>query len=238
MKNIILLHGWGANTKRLEPLAQSLRIKKWKVLIPELPGFDAPEPETEWSLDEYAEFVSHFAKKTFGKNKYYVFGHSFGGGITIKLALKEANSLNGIVLCANRGISRGNLIKRGIFFALAKIGKTLLVVFPVANMWRQLLYKLAREHDYEKASPRMKGVFKKIVAEDLKAAVTKIKVPTLILWGRKDKMTPVQDAYFLKTNLKNSKLFVYENFGHRLPYEDPSALAVEIDKWTKQLYSY
>lgn len=237
MKNIILLHGWGANTKKLQPLAQSLRIKKWKVLIPELPGFDAPEPDTDWPLDEYAEYVSNFAKKTFADKKYFVFGHSFGGGIAIKLAASDA-SLSGVILCASRGISRGNPIKRGVFLVLAKAGKILLVILPLANLWRRLLYKLAREHDYEKASPRMKDIFKKIVEEDLKAVVPKIKVPALVLWGKKDKMTPVQDAYFLKTNLKNSKLLVYKNFGHRLPYEAPSALAVEIDKWTKQLYSY
>ncbi len=234
MKNIVLLHGWGANTKKLEPLAQSLRVKMWKVLIPELPGFDAPEPDIEWSLDEYAEYVSNFAKKAFGKEKYYVFGHSFGGGIALKLAAKDKDPLKGVILCANRGISRGNPIKRGVFFLLAKAGKILMAVIPLANLWRKLLYKLAREHDYEKASSKMKVIFKKVISEDLKPLIPKIVLPVLVIWGRIDRITPVSDAYFLKKNLKNSKLLVYENFGHRLPYENPQAIASEIDKWTNQ----
>ena len=133
-KNIILLHGWGANTKKLEALAQSLRVKKWKVLIPELPGFDAPQPDKEWSLAEYAEFVTRFAGKAFGRQKYYVFGHSFGGGIALKLAVKNANSPNGIVLCANRGISRGNPIKRGIFYLLAKAGKVFVSGYGITTI--------------------------------------------------------------------------------------------------------
>ena len=235
MKNIVLLHGWGANSKKLESLAQNLRVKKWKVLVPQLPGFNAPEPDSEWSLNEYAKFVSDFAKKAFGSENYFVFGHSFGGGVAIKMASNAQNEIEGLVLCAGRGISRGNKIKRGIFYVLSKMGKALLFVLPLAHLWRKLIYKLAREHDYEKASPRMKGVFKKVVEEDLKPQISKIKAPSLILWGKLDKITPIADALYLKENLTTSELVTYEDQGHRLPYEKPQEIAEEIEKWITKL---
>src|SRR3989338_670662 len=234
-KNIVLLHGWGANAKKLEPLAVELTKKKWKVLVPQLPGFDAEEPGEDWGLKEYDQFVQIAARKAFGKGNYFLFGHSFGGRIAIKLAGLGPKNIEGIVLCATGGLSRGNPVKRGAFFILAKTGKTLLGLHGVAHFWQTALYKLAREHDYEKATHRMKNIFKKVVAENLRPKVKKIRLPVLILWGRKDRMTPISDAYYIKNTLPKAKLSVFENDGHKLPYDKPKEVAENIETWAKNL---
>lgn len=238
-KNIILLHGWGAGIKKLGPLGDALKKNGWKVLIPELPGFDAPEPPDNWGIDEYTEYVAMCAKIAFAGKPYFVFGHSFGGRIAIALSLRShktssqgPGNLTGVVLCATGGISRGLRVKRIFFQFLAKIGKLL----HLGGLWRALLYKFAREHDYEKSSPKMKEVFKKIVKEDLKTQVPKISLPTLVLWGQKDKITPVSDAYFLADNLQKKDVVVFEDQGHRLPYEMPKEIAKTIEKWAKNLF--
>lgn len=225
-KNIVLLHGWGANVKKLEPLAGELKRLGWNVLIPELPGFDAPEPKDIWTLEEYSEYVSSWSEKAFKKKPYFVFGHSFGGRVAIKMSMKN-KFLEGIILCATGGISRGSFVKRIIFQVLAKIGG----VLGLGNVWKKVIYKLAREHDYEKASKRMKEIFKKVVEEDLKAYVPKIKIPVLILWGKQDRVTPLKDAYFLSDNLKTKHLVVFDNVGHRLPYERFKEISQEVNQW-------
>lgn len=232
-KKIVLLHGWGANTKKLEPLKKSLEDLGWNVLLPKLPGFNAPAPKEVWGVDDYADYVLRFTAKEFGGGEFFVFGHSFGGRVAIKLGVKGLPA--GVILCAASGLSRGNPIKRAFFWTLAKVGKIFLVVPPVAAVWRKRLYKLGGEHDYEKTKGIMRDVFKRVVAEDFRPSVSRITVPTLILWGREDRMTPVRDAQFIKNVLPKSKLVVFAKEGHRLPYERPKQVAGEIDKWFKIL---
>ncbi len=234
-KKIVLLHGWGADIKKLGFLAREIKSLGWKVLVPKLPGFGISPPKSIWGAGDYADYVLEEAQKVFGKNKFFVFGHSFGGRIAIKLAGKYSGQLSGVVLCSTSGLSRGKLLKRSLFFVLAKVGKAFLLVSPIAKLWRELLYKLTREHDYEKARGVMKKVFKKVISEDLRPLVRRIKVPTLVLWGKQDSMTPVRDAYYINKAVPESKLVVFENEGHKLPYNKPKELAKEIDKWVKSL---
>ena len=236
LKNIILLHGWGADTKKLIPLKIELEKLGWKVLIPKLAGFGKPAPSAVWGIKEYSDYVYDEAKKYFGKERFYVFGHSFGGGIAIKLASVRGNVIQGTILCSTRGISRGKSVKRMFFSVFAKAGKVLLITPPLADKFRKLLYKAAREHDYEKTKGIMKEIFKKVISEDLKPLLPKINAPVLILWGKEDKVTPVKDSRYIKSVLPTSKLILFENQGHRLPYEKPHALAREIEKWYQELH--
>lgn len=231
-KNIILLHGWGASTAKLEPLGQALRKNKWHVLIPQLPGFDAPEPEGVWGVDKYAEYVSLWAAKAFGEEKYFVFGHSFGGRIATNMAF-SSKGVEGIILCATGGISRPNKLKRAVFFIFAKVGKVFLFFAPLANFWRKVIYKVSREHDYEKASPKMKQIFQRVVRENLMPLIPKIKKPIFILWGWHDRVTPVSDAYTICSVAQNFKMFIFPDQGHRLPYELPQQVAEKIQQWAE-----
>ena len=235
-KNIVLLHGWGAETKKLEPLKKSLNKLGWKAFLPKLAGFENPAPKNIWGIKEYSEQVYVEAKKYFGKDRFFVFGHSFGGGIAIKLSANNSSKISGIILCATRGISRGNLLKRILFSLVAKIGKVFLVVPPLANTFKKLLYKAAREHDYEKTDGIMREVFKKVISEDLKPLIKKSKERTLLLWGENDRITPIGDAFFIKDALPKATLITYDGIGHRLPYEKPEELAREINLWYQKLY--
>lgn len=235
-KNIILLHGWGSEVKKFYPLKNQLEKLGWNVLIPKLVGFEKPAPKEIWGIKEYSDYVYDETRKYFGENNIFVFGHSFGGGIAIKLA-SEKKGFKGVILCATRGISRGKSIKRIVFSAFAKAGKVLLLTPPLADKFRRLLYLAAREHDYEKTKGIMKDIFKKVIAEDLKPLLPKIRIPVLILWGLDDRMTPVKDAYKIKSLLPESKLIVFRKQGHKLPYEKPKYLAKEIDIWRTSLHT-
>lgn len=234
-KRIILLHGWAARAEKLHQLRHQLQLLGWKVATLKLPGFDLALPNYIWDVNDYADYVLKKAVKLFGKNDFFVFGHSFGGRIAIKLALKNSKQLNGLILCAAGGVSRGYKFVRLFFYFLAKVGKIFLIIPPLALFWRKVLYKFAGEHDYEKTKGIMSEVFKKVVSEDLRPQVSLIKIPTLILWGKLDRITPVRDAYFIKKVVNNSKLQVFEDHGHRLPYEKPEEVAKEIEKWAKSL---
>lgn len=226
---IVLLHGWGASKEKLLPLGNALSQKEWQVLIPDLPGFGkSSSPPKPWGVGEYANFVLEAINKLYGKEKIYLFGHSFGGRLAIKMASLYPHKIAGIVLCGSAGISRASFLKRGSFLVLAKIGK---IIFPKSEKFRQLIYKLAREHDYEKTKGVMRETFKLVISEDLKPLLSKIKAPTLVLWGTKDKMTKYSDARVIAADVEQAKLISFPGLGHKLPYEKPELLAEKISKW-------
>jgi len=228
---VVLLHGWGASKEKLLPLGKALSKKEWQVLIPDLPGFGKSSlPPKPWGVSDYASFVIKTINKLNGKKKVYLFGHSFGGRLAIKIANLYPHKVAGIILCGSAGISRPSFIKRSFFLVLAKTGK---LIFPKSEKFGQLVYKLAREHDYEKTKGVMRETFKLIVSEDLKPLLPKITPPALILWGTKDKMTRYTDARIITAGVKHSELVSFPGLGHKLPYEKPELLAKKITEWRK-----
>lgn len=228
---IVLLHGWDASKEKLLSLGKALAEIGWRVLIPDLPGFGKSSlPSRPWGVGEYSDFILKVIDKFYGKKKVYIFGHSFGGRLAIKVAALYPKKIAGIVLCGSAGISRGNFLKRIFFLLLAKIGK---LIFPKSEKFRQLIYKLAKEHDYEKTKGVMRETFKLAISEDLKPLLAKIKIPTLILWGTEDKMTPIADGFILKKAISKAKLVLFEGEGHKLPYEKPKEIARVVNSWSQ-----
>lgn len=236
-KNIVLVHGWGANVGKLRYLEKKLEKYGWNTFLVKLPGFDLDPPENAWKMDDYVNYVSKQSKKRFGDSKYFIFGHSFGGRVAIKLSKDKQLSkmLHGVILCSSGGISRGNVIKRKFFYFIAKIGKVLIISPWAARSFKKIIYKFAREHDYERTEGVMRQTFQNVIKEDLKGYLGLIRIPALILWGGDDNVTPIRDAYYLESNIKGSTLVEYAGVTHNLPYVEFKRLAKDINEWANNL---
>ena len=68
--------------------------------------------------------------------------------------------------------------------------------------------------DYKKLSPTMKKTFSNIVEYDLSDLSKNIRCPTLLVYGNKDKQTPMYMAKKLHKNIKQSRLIVFKGCGH------------------------
>ncbi len=231
-KRILLVHGWGSSTKNLENLKIALEETGWICFSPELPGFGAPESVTAWGITDYSEYVLAEGKRVFNNKDFFVFGHSFGGMIAIRIGgNKDNKNILGIILCGANGISRPSSFKRDFFYILAKLGKIFMIFPQFTKLFRRILYFLAREHDYAKTSGIMRDVFKKVISDNLKPEVSKLKLPVLILWGKKDKATPIIAGRYINKVVRQSKLIVYSEGDHFIPYFMPRELAKEINEW-------
>ncbi len=222
METLFILHGWGSCAENWKGIKQSLESKRLKVAVPDLPGFgQAPPLKTAWFVDDYVQWLKDFCE-TENISQFFLFGHSFGGRLAIKFAAKYPEKLQGLILCAAAGIKpKKNLL----ILAIAKIGK---IIFPYPFCRKIFYSKILRKTDYLKAQGIMKQVFKNVIEEDLTPYLAQIKVPTLILWGEKDKMTSVKNGYLMKEKIKNSQLKVFEGIGHSLRRENPQLLIKEI----------
>ncbi|MFH1450987.1 MAG: alpha/beta hydrolase [bacterium] len=245
VNTILLLHGWGSRAASWGRVKELLESNGYTVLVPDLPGFgDNPMPQEAWNVDNYVDWVNNFIDHA-GAKRAYIMGHSFGGRIAIKMAVNYPEKIAGLILVSAAGIKPRKTIWHIVIYAIVKIVKAVfrfLFRFPLIKWFiehvidkknelhfQELFYHIiVRRRDYIETKGIMRETFKKVIDEDLSRIIDKIIIPTHIVWGDKDKMTPVKDAYLLNEKVKLSSLTVLKGFGHALNFETPDLVAEEI----------
>ena len=101
-------------------------------------------------------------------------------------------------------------LKRYILGSLAKVGKKM----TDSPALKKLLYKIAGEHDYERANLISRQTMRNLIKVDLQERLAEIKIPAIIIWGKNDFVTPLKDAYVYNKKISNSKLFVIDSARH------------------------
>lgn len=224
------MHGWGSNFQRWQKVKELLEKEKIEVLVPELPGFGKTSPPEEpWNIDNYVDWAIDFTQK-YNWEKFNLLGHSFGGGLAVKIAAKYPEKIEKLILCAP-AVIREKRKKVLSIEKTAKVGKKIFEKIKredILEFFGKVFGKLLFSFDYYKAKGPMKETFKKIVSEDLKDNLKKIKVPTLILWGGKDHMVPLRYAERIKKEIDNAKLIIFSGARHGVNLEIPDKLAKEI----------
>ena len=217
---IIILHGWGLHGKVYGRLEMILKNEGYKVFVPDLPGFGAePLQKPSMNLDDYVTFVHDFiARKKI--QKVILIGHSFGGRVVIKYAWKYPHNVSKLILTGVPIIRKKSSIKQ-IAYLAAVLGGKVFSVFPKKpkEFFRKTLYFAIGEWDYYKSGP-LKQVFKNIIGEDLVQYVQKIKIPTLLIWGKDDRLVAVSTVEKIKNYIPHAKVIIVSKTGHKLPYEN------------------
>lgn len=86
-KDVLVLHGWGANIDTIMPIVNALK-DKFKVHALDLPGFGkSEEPKEPIDSFKYADIVKAYVDKM-KINELILIGHSFGGKLSIILGSK------------------------------------------------------------------------------------------------------------------------------------------------------
>jgi len=239
MNNVLILHGWGSRSKNWSRVKELLENQGYKVFVPDLPGFGGnPSPSSPWSIDDYVEWVSDFCGKN-NLSQFFLLGHSFGGGLAVKFVNSFSGKARALILVGAK-IRRQKSYRYYLGLVLGKLGK-LIFFIPGFSFFqpfaKKVLYWLIGTRDYyqlevEKAVT-MKETFKKIIEEDLTPYLSQISVPTLIIWGKKDNITPLKDAYLINKRIEGSKLEIIKDGRHVPNMETPEILAEKIKEFLK-----
>ena len=163
-----------------------------------------------WTLEDYVEWLKD---KLSAEQHPTVIGHSNGGRIALAFAAKYPDKIGRLILIDSAGIYHNELairIKRSAFASAARIGKKI----SSSEVLRKILYKLAGESDYKNAPPLMRKTMANLIAVDLTPQLAEITTPTLIIWGRHDKATPLSDGQLMNKLIKNSELYIIEGAAH------------------------
>lgn len=210
MKTLIILHGWKSSKEKWQAVKEHL---DYEVIIPDLPGFKT-ELDRAWTLDDYVQWLN----SSYQKENFFLLGHSFGARIAIKFAEKHGNRLNGLILVSAAGIKRHIPVWR----FLSKRFKL--------KFLRTLFYRyVLRRTDYLNAQGFLKQTMVNVINEDLTPLLEKISVPTHIIWGKKDKQTPLKHGYLMKDKIGATMDII--NTGHAPYIENPKLLADKIKQF-------
>lgn len=227
MKKIFILHGWTYGKpfeeNRLVEWAsfiQGFKAHGFNVELLKVPGL-TQDINRIYTLDSYVNWLKKILSKE--SNKVILIGHSNGGRIAAAFTQKYPEKVEHLILIDSAGIVHNELhnrIKRGVFRAIAKVGKKL----TNSEKLKVLLYKLAREGDYKNANEFQRKTMLNLIYLDLKEVFKKIMVPTLIIWGKQDKITPLYDGKLINKLISNSELFIIDGASHSPQFTNPNAV--------------
>lgn len=233
---ILLLHGWGGSIESLKTLGQKIKTQGYTVLLIDLPGFGKSDnPNRDFSLDDYAEIVEEFLKQQ-GIDNLYVFGHSFGGSVAVKLALRKKIKVKKLILCNSSGIRQLKIKNEGLkikgigiikeFFSLPGLRA---IYPPLRKFFYYYILKNRDYIDYQKIA----GTYKKVIGEDLTPQLKNIDISVLLLWGDKDRDTPIEHAKIFKSKIENCTLKIVRGEGHGLPKLKPELIMHDVISFVK-----
>lgn len=222
---VVLLHGWGSNRKLFDGII-NIVSKSYMAVAPDLPGFgDSPEPESAWSVGDYAEFIVGFLERL-GIKKVIFIGHSFGGRIIFKLFERAGLpfQIEKIILIDSAGVKPKKSFEQKVKQRIYKILRGVLSSGAVKTLFPDALENLRKKNgsaDYNAASPVMRQCLVLAVNEDLTHVFPKVNVPSLLIWGDCDDATPLSDAKLMEKDIPDAGLVICEGAGHYSFLEQP-----------------
>ncbi len=203
---ILLLHGWGANSDIWRPILYDLE-QNFTVYCVDFWGFGKSEkPLINADIFSYANVIEQFIRNIICAPTN-ILGHSFGGRVA--LILGQSKLVKKIILVDSAGLKPKFSLKK---YYLIKKYKRQKRIVAQGKASKESLEKFGSV-DYQSLNDLMKGVFVRVVNQDLARFAGAINKPTLIIWGDKDITTPIYMAKRLHKMIKNSILVII-NGGH------------------------
>ncbi|MHA1208801.1 MAG: alpha/beta fold hydrolase [Candidatus Freyarchaeota archaeon] len=231
---VVFIHG--SMGSRLSWAFQKQLSKGYRLILLDLPGHGESEPlDEEVSVKLYADYVAEFAKGL-GIEKMVAVGHSLGGAICIQLALDYPEILMAVVLI-------GTGAKLGVLPSILESLRTNYeesIELAIGNMAfaENADPEIVEMAKIECLKCRQEVAYSDFLAcnnFDVRDRISEISIPTLIIVGNEDKLTPLKWSQYLNEKISNSSLKVIENAGHMVMIEQPEELNKAILAFLKDL---
>jgi pimeloyl-ACP methyl ester carboxylesterase len=237
---LILVHGLGgaaSNWLELVPLL----LPRHRLLVPDLPGHGGSSALPAVSgLEPFADRVALVAERE-GMLPAPVVGHSLGGMVVLRWALRRPADVQALVLAGAAGLSIGNIWGRQLlsFFTAVRPGRIaarhrgwvarspllrrlvfgfVSVADPVALTNEAVEGFLAAQLLHTDVD----SAWQALRRDDPRQELERVQCPVLVLWGAEDVQLPLDDAFEYTRRLR-ARLRVIPGCGHLLIGERPDA---------------
>ncbi|QKJ29102.1 alpha/beta hydrolase [Mucilaginibacter mali] len=230
---LLLLHGLMGALSNWERVVEEFR-SEYRVIIPMLPIYDLPLLTT--GVKSLSKFVHKFVKHK-GLKDITLLGNSLGGHVGLIYTLAHQEYVKALVLTGSSGLYEnafgGSFPRRESYdFVKEKVEYTF---YDPATATKELVDEVFATINDRHRVIRILAMAKSAIRHNMSKEVHKIKVPTALIWGRDDKITPPDVAVEFNQLIPNSELHWIDKCGHAAMMERPEEFNVLLKAFLQKI---
>ncbi|MHB1407302.1 MAG: alpha/beta fold hydrolase [Desulfitobacteriaceae bacterium] len=241
---LVLLHGLGASCTAWQPNFFFL-ADHFRVLAPDLPGAGlSDKPVTEYTLEFYVNFLREFLDYL-KIDQCVILGNSLGGEIAAAFAHRFPGKVWGLILEDSAGLGRDVAaeLKPTVLNSVDKAGirKLLELLFHDSQfIYPGTIEEMFNLRQQAGAFEALESAVENLLTEDgqkvdISEQLPELSLPTLVIWGEQDRITPQSHGLKAVQQLPNGQLSVYENCGHCPHIEAAERFNQEVKSFVEKL---
>ncbi len=217
---ILLLHGMLGQISNWERTIAALADDGYRVVVPILPIYTAPLRQS--NLPGLVDYVVRFLE-SMEIDEAVTCGNSLGGHIALMLAIRHPSSVRALVLAGASGlfeVDMGQSVMRRRDREYLR-ERTAVTFFDPKHVTDELMDNVYEIVNDRSRALRLIRLARSVKAENLRELLKTIDVPTQLIWGREDEITPPNVAETFNELIANSELHWVDRCGHTPMMEHP-----------------
>lgn len=231
LKPIIFIHGFPFDHNMWEAQIEELS-KDYFCVSYDIRGLgESPPGDGQFTIESFVDDLEIIVDEM-KLDKPVLCGLSMGGYISLRAMERMQNKFSALILCDTKSTADDNegKLKRAAAIKLINTGNFYdFIESFILNCFGEKFIK-ENNAEYRKIVDRSKrnnpaGVKGCLLAmagrTDTTETLAKIKIPTLVICGSEDKLSPPEVMEFMAEKIPNSKFVLIENCGHMSPIENP-----------------
>lgn len=236
-ETLVLIHGFAADKDNWLRFSRHL-TDRYRVIALDLPGFgDSDRPAGSYDVGTQTERLGDILD-ALGIDQAHLLGNSMGGHIAALFAARYPSRVRSLALFANAGIDSPN--KSELYRLLQSGGANPLVVRQPEDFQKLLQFVFFEPPYLPESLKRYLGeramanaahhdqVFQQLVERyiPLEPELPRIQAPTLLLWGRQDRVLDVSSIDVMQPLLQKPSVMIMDSVGHAPMLERPQESAL------------
>jgi pimeloyl-ACP methyl ester carboxylesterase len=231
---VVLIHGAGGHHLYWPP--QVRRLQGQRMLALDLPGHGKSSGTGHQTIEAYASEVAQFIQ-SIGLSTAVLLGHSMGGAIALEMTSRNPKRVLGLGLLATgaRLPVAPEILQAAANPATFLEAVALLGELSFAPQTSLALRRLGTARLRETRPSVLHGDLLACNAFDMTARLADMAVPTIILCGAEDNMTPPKYSAFLQARIHGASLNILPGAGHMVMLEQPDEVAAQTELFVNSI---
>ncbi len=226
---MLLLHGLFGALSNWVDVVEKFR-NNFRVVIPLMPIYTLPVLST--NVKELEKFIQKFIE--FKKlERINLVGNSLGGHVALVHVTKHQSNLSSLILTGSSGLYEnamgGSFPRREDYEFIKK--KVEVTFYDPKTATKELVDECYAIINDKAKLIRILALAKSAIRHNMSKELTNIKVPTCLIWGKNDTITPPDVAEEFHKLIKDSDLYWIDKCGHAAMMEHPHEFNELLEKW-------